>query len=69
VTLTAPTGAAAVIATAAVALLASGGGSDYPWFNITKAAISDAAAHTRQSIAKLHECGRLVGEDAPEPFA
>jgi hypothetical protein len=28
-----------------------------PWFNYTKAGISDAASHTRQFIAKLDECG------------
>jgi hypothetical protein len=44
------------------------GGSGGPWFNITKAGISDAASHTRQFIARLDECGRLVGENAPESF-
>jgi hypothetical protein len=39
-----------------------------PVFNITKAGISDAASHTSQFEAKLTECGRLVGGDAPEAF-
>jgi hypothetical protein len=39
-----------------------------PVFNITKAGISDAASHTDQFEAKLNECGRLVGENAPESF-
>jgi len=44
------------------------GGSSGPIFNITKAGISDAASHAPQFIAKLNECGRLVGADAPESF-
>ncbi len=44
------------------------GGSGGPFFNITKAGISDAASHTRQFEAKLTECGRLVGGNAPESF-
>ena len=44
------------------------GGRGGPWFNITKAGISDAASHTRQFISKLDQCSRLVGENAPESF-
>jgi len=44
------------------------GGSGGPFFNITKAGISDAASHTPQFEAKLTECGRLVGGNAPESF-
>ena len=44
------------------------GGSGGPVFNITKAGISDAASHTSQFGAKLTECGRLVGGNAPESF-
>jgi hypothetical protein len=44
------------------------GGSGGPWFNISSVGISDAASHTRRFIAKLNECGRLVGENAPESF-
>jgi hypothetical protein len=44
------------------------GGASGPVFNITKAGISDAASHTHQFISKLDECGRLVGENAPESF-
>jgi hypothetical protein len=44
------------------------GGSSGPVFNITKAGISDAASHTSQFEIKLTECGRLVGENAPESF-
>jgi len=44
------------------------GGASGPVFNITKAGISDAASHTGQFIAKLNECGRLVGSNAPESF-
>jgi hypothetical protein len=39
-----------------------------PVFNITAAGISDAASHTQQFEAKLSECGRLVGGNAPESF-
>jgi hypothetical protein len=39
-----------------------------PVFNITAAGISDAASHTHQFLAKLNECGRLVGGNAPESF-
>jgi hypothetical protein len=42
--------------------------SNGPVFNITKAGISDAASHTHQFEAKLTECGRLVGGNAPESF-
>jgi hypothetical protein len=42
--------------------------SNGPVFNITKAGISDAASHTNQFVAKLTECGRLVGGNAPESF-
>ena len=44
------------------------GGPSGPIFNISKAGISDAASHTPQFIAKLNECGRLVGVNAPESF-
>ena len=44
------------------------GGASGPVFNITKAGISDAASHTGQFIAKLNECGRLVGSNAAESF-
>jgi hypothetical protein len=44
------------------------GGSGGPVFNITKAGISDAASHAPRFIAKLTECGRLVGVNAPESF-
>jgi hypothetical protein len=46
----------------------SNGGASGPVFNITAAGISDAASHTRRFIAKLDECGRLVGGKAPESF-
>jgi hypothetical protein len=39
-----------------------------PVFNITKVGLSDAASHTHQFVAKLNECGRLVGGNAPESF-
>jgi hypothetical protein len=39
-----------------------------PYFPISKAGISDAASHTPAFIAKLNQCGRLVGENAPESF-
>jgi hypothetical protein len=39
-----------------------------PFFNITKAGISDAASHTHQFEAKLNECEPLVGGNAPESF-
>ena len=44
------------------------GGASGPVFNITKAGISDAASHAGHFIAKLNECGRLVGSNAPESF-
>jgi hypothetical protein len=44
------------------------GGSGGPWFNISSVGISDAASHTRRFIARLNQCGRLVGENAPESF-
>ena len=43
-------------------------GSSGPVFNITRVGISDAASHARLFIAKLNECGRLVGGNAPESF-
>jgi len=43
-------------------------GASGPVFNITAAGISDAASHTRRFIAKLDECSRLVGGNAPESF-
>jgi hypothetical protein len=42
--------------------------SNAPFFNITKAGISDAASHTHQFETKLNECERLVGGNAPESF-
>ena len=39
-----------------------------PFFPISKAGISDAASHTHQFEAKLNECERLVGGNAPESF-
>jgi hypothetical protein len=39
-----------------------------PVFNITAAGISDAASHSRQFLAALNECGRLVRDNAPESF-
>jgi hypothetical protein len=44
------------------------GGSGGPVFNITNAGISDAASHTSQFEAKLTECARLAGGNAPESF-
>jgi hypothetical protein len=44
------------------------GGSGGPWFNISGVGISDAQSHTRQFIARLNQCGRLVGDNAPESF-
>ena len=44
------------------------GGSGGPWFNITKAGISDAESHAHQFEAKLNQCSRLVGANAPESF-
>jgi hypothetical protein len=44
------------------------GGSGGPVFNITRAGISDAASHASQFEAKLTECGRLAGANAPESF-
>ena len=42
--------------------------SNGPVFNITNAGISDAASHTSQFEAKLDECSRLAGGNAPESF-
>jgi hypothetical protein len=44
------------------------GGPGGPFFPISKAGISDAASHTHWFEAKLTECGRLVGGNAPESF-
>jgi hypothetical protein len=44
------------------------GGPGGPWFNISKVGISDAASHAPRFIAKLNECARLVGDNAPESF-
>jgi hypothetical protein len=44
------------------------GGSGGPFFNISRAGISDAASHTQQFMAKLDECARLVRGNAPESF-
>lgn len=42
--------------------------SNGPVFNITNAGISDAASHSSQFEAKLTECARLAGGNAPESF-
>jgi hypothetical protein len=42
--------------------------SDGPVFNITRAGISDAESHTHEFDAKLDECERLVGGNAPYEF-
>ena len=42
--------------------------SSGPVFDITNAGISDAASHTSQFEAKLDQCSRLVGGNAPESF-
>jgi hypothetical protein len=39
-----------------------------PWFNITKAGISDAASHSHRFISDLDKCERLIGENAPQAF-
>jgi hypothetical protein len=44
------------------------GGPGGPWFNITKAGISDAESHAQPFIAKLNRCGRLVSDNVPETF-
>jgi|HubBroStandDraft_6_1064221.scaffolds.fasta_scaffold639311_2 hypothetical protein len=44
------------------------GGSGGPFFPISRAGISDAASHAQRFTAKLSECGRLVGDSAPESF-
>jgi len=44
------------------------GGPGGPFFPISKAGISDAASHTHWFEARLTECGRLVGGNAPESF-
>jgi hypothetical protein len=44
------------------------GGSGGPFFPISRVGISDAASHTQRFTAKLSECGRLVGDSAPESF-
>jgi hypothetical protein len=44
------------------------GGPGGPYFDISKVGISDAASHTPQFEADLDECGRLVGDNAPESF-
>jgi len=46
----------------------TGGGASGPYFPISKTGISDAASHAPQFMAKLSECGRLVGDNAPESF-
>ncbi len=43
-------------------------GASGPVFNITAAGISDAASHTPRFEAKLDECERLAGGNAPESF-
>jgi hypothetical protein len=44
------------------------GGAGGPYFPISKAGISDAASHAPRFMAELSECGRLVGDNAPESF-
>jgi hypothetical protein len=44
------------------------GGPGGPYFNISRAGISDAESHTHQFEAKLDECERLVGGNAPYQF-
>jgi hypothetical protein len=44
------------------------GGASGPYFPISKVGISDAASHEPQFMAELSECGRLVGDTAPEAF-
>ena len=44
------------------------GGAGGPWFDISKVGISDAASHAPAFMAKLNECSRLVGDNAPESF-
>lgn len=44
------------------------GGPGGPFFPISRAGISDAASHTPWFEAKLTECARLVGGNAPESF-
>jgi hypothetical protein len=39
-----------------------------PVFNISAAGISDAASHSHQFMSTLNECGRIVGDNAPESF-
>lgn len=46
----------------------TGGGPSGPYFPISKAGISDAASHAPEFMAKLSECSRLVGDNAPESF-
>jgi hypothetical protein len=44
------------------------GGAGGPYFPISKVGISDAASHAPRFMAKLGECGSLVGDNAPESF-
>jgi hypothetical protein len=44
------------------------GGPGGPYFPISRVGISDAASHTAQFMAKLNQCARLVGDNAPESF-
>jgi hypothetical protein len=44
------------------------GGSGGPYFPISRVGISDTASHSQRFMAKLSECGRLVGDNAPESF-
>jgi hypothetical protein len=46
----------------------TGGGPSGPYFPISKVGISDAASHAPEFMAKLSECGRLMGDTAPESF-
>jgi hypothetical protein len=45
-----------------------GDGSSDPYFPISSVGISEAASRTPQFVADLSECGRLVGDNAPESF-
>ena len=44
------------------------GGSGGPFFPISRAGISEAASRTPHFVHELNQCGRLVGDNAPESF-
>ncbi len=46
----------------------TGGGRSGPYFPISKVGISDGASHAPEFMTKLSECGRLLGDNAPESF-